>query len=135
MHVWVAEVCVAGWIFFWSFPADDKRRVFLSRRPLIPLFVTLAVAASIFYPAFLAVASQLDQPAWWRAYSWSTTWGSFVVFGGGTLVNKTLPQIRVLRRKDAPPLIRRQARVLLIGISLSLLGFVPLFWAPFSLHV
>lgn len=46
-----------------------------------------------------------------------------------------MPQIRVLRRKDAPPLIRQQARVLLIGISLSLIGFVPLFWAPFSLHI
>jgi signal transduction histidine kinase len=135
MHIWVAEVCVAGWIFFWSFPADQERRAFLSRWPLVPLFVTLAVVASIFYPAFLAAASRLDQPEWWRAYTLSATWGSFVVFGGGTFVNKTLPQIRVLRRKDAPPLIRQQAWVLLIGISLSLIGFVPLFWAPFSLHI
>lgn len=36
---------MAGWIFFWSFPADRARKEFLARWPLIPAFVALVTAA------------------------------------------------------------------------------------------
>ncbi|MEW6231562.1 MAG: GAF domain-containing protein [Chloroflexota bacterium] len=134
LQPWIGTICAAGWIFFWSFPADRARKEFLVRWPLIPAFVALAIAATVYFPALFFLASRLDRPDWWRFYTLSATWGSFLIFGGGTVLNKTLPPLQIILRKDTPPLIRQQALALLAGIGLGISGFVPFFWAPFAIH-
>ena len=134
LQPWVGITCVAGWIFFWSFPADRARKEFLARWPLIPAFVALAVVATIYFPALLFLASRLDRPELWRVYTLSVTWGSFLIFGGGSLFNKTFPLLQIIRRKGTSSLIRQQAVVLLVGIGVGLSGFIILTWAPIAVH-
>jgi hypothetical protein len=94
--LWMASANVAGWIFFWSFPADRARKAFPARWPLIPAFAALAVAATVYFSALFFLASLLDRPGWWRLYTLSATWGSFLIFGGGTVLNKTLPPLQII---------------------------------------
>jgi len=131
----IAIATVAGWIFFWSFPADQARKEFLARWPLIPCYVALAAAAAIYLPALFILASRLDQPGWWRLYTLSATWGSFLVFAGGSVFNKNFPLLQIVLRRDTSPLIRQQAAVLLVGIGLGLSCFIVFMWAPGLLHV
>jgi signal transduction histidine kinase len=131
---WIAITTVAGWVFFWSFPADRARKEFLARWPLIPAFVALAVVASIYFPALFFLASRLDRPEWWHFYTLSATWGSFLIFGGGSVFNKNFPLLQIVFKKGTSPLIRQQAVALLVGIGLGLSGFIILIWAPVAIH-
>ena len=141
-HKWMAYltqpgiglICVAGWILFWSFPADRARKEFLARWPLIPAFVILGALAAVYFTVLLFLAYRLDQPGWWQLYTLSASWGSFLIFGGGSLFNKNLPLLQIALKKDTPPLVRQQAVVLLVGIGLGLGGFIIFAWAPVSLH-
>lgn len=132
---WIALTCVAGWIFFWTFPADRARKEFLARWPLIPAFVTLGAAAAVYFPALFFIASRLDRPEWWRLYTLSASWGSFLIFGGGSLVNKITPVLQIALKKDVPAMIRHQAVVLFIGIGVGLSGWLIFEWAPFAVHL
>jgi len=134
VHPWTAITAVAGWIFFWSFPADRARKEFLARWPLIPAFVALAAAFMVYFPTLFFLASRLDEPSLWRLYLWSGTWGHFVVLALGSVVNKTVPLLQIALRKKASPLIRQQAVVLLVGITLGLGGWIIFLWAPGTLH-
>lgn len=131
---WLAIICVVGWIFFWRFPGDEKRNTLLASRPIIPAFIILAIVATIFYPTMFFLTKRIDQPALWRMYTFQATWVSFIIFGGGTVLNKTLPPLLILRDKSTPTLIRQQAVTMLVGISISISGFLPCFWAPFMIH-
>jgi signal transduction histidine kinase len=134
VHPWTAIAAVAGWIFFWSFPADRARKEFLARWLLIPAFVALAAAFTVYFPTLFFLASHLDTPSLWRLYLWSGTWGHFVVLALGSVVNKTVPLLQIALRKKASPLIRQQAVVLLVGISLGLGGWIVFLWGPAVLH-
>jgi len=134
IHPWTAITTVAGWIFFWSFPADRARREFLARWPLIPSFVALAAAFTIYFPTLFFLASRLDEPSLWRLDLWSGTWGHFLILVVGSLINKIVPLLQIALRKRASPLIRQQAVVLLVGISLGLGGWIVFLWGPATLH-
>ena len=134
LHPWTAITTAAGWIFFWSFPADRARKEFLARWPLIPAFVALAAVFTVYFPLLFFLASYLDRPSLWRLYLWSGTWGHFVVLALGSVVNKTVPLLQIALRKEAPRPIRQQAVVLLVGISLGLGGWITFLWAPGILH-
>lgn len=134
IHPWTAIASVAGWIFFWSFPADRARKTFLARWPLIPVFVTLAAAFTVYFPLLFFLASRLDKPSLWRLYLWSGSWGNFVILGIGSLINKNVPLLQIALRKGVSPLLRHQALVLLVGIGLGLGGWLLFIWAPATLH-
>jgi signal transduction histidine kinase len=134
LQPWIAITTVAGWVFFWSFPADRARKEFLARWPLIPAFVALAVVATVYFPTLFFLASRLDRPEWWHFYTLSATWGSFLTFGGGSVFNKNFPLLQIALKKGTSPLIRQQALVVLIGIGLGLSGFIILIWAPVAIH-
>ncbi len=131
---WIAITTVAGWIFFWSFPADRARKEFLARWPLIPAFVALAAAATVCFPTLFFLASRLDRPEWWHFYTLLVSWVSFLIFGMGSLFNKFLPPLQIALRKGTSPLIRQQALVLFAGISLGGSGFLIFLWAPGAIH-
>jgi signal transduction histidine kinase len=135
IHPWTAITTVAGWIFFWSFPADRARKEFLARWPLLPSFVALVAAFTVYFPALFFLASRLDEPALWRLYLWSGTWGHFLILGVGSLVNKLVPLLQIALKRRTTPLIRQQAVVLLVGISLGLGGWIVFLWAPATLHI
>ena len=134
IHPWIGIICVAGWVFFWSFPADQARRRFLRSWPLVPAFVVLAAAATLVFSALLLAASLTDELAWWNLYTASISWVSFIVFGGGSVVNKTLPLVLISARRGAIPAVRWQAAVLLTGIGVGLSGLLVLTWAPVAVH-
>jgi signal transduction histidine kinase len=131
---WEAFTCLAGWTFFWSFPADRARQAFLARVPLIRVFGVIAVASTIYYPSLYFLASQLDRPEWWNLYTFSVSWGMLVIFAGGCVPNKFFPALQTALRKDVSPLIRHQARALFLGIVIGLDGFLFLTWAPIMIH-
>jgi signal transduction histidine kinase len=131
---WIAITCVAGWVFFWNFPADRARKEFLARWPLIPAFVALAVVFAIYMTGLFYLASGLDQPALWRFYTLSATWGAFLIFGGGSVFNKNFPLLQIALKKGTSPLIRQQALVLLVGIGLGLSGIIVFTWGPIAIH-
>ncbi|MBC7265268.1 MAG: hypothetical protein H5T64_13070 [Chloroflexi bacterium] len=135
MQPWIACTTVAGWIFFWTFPADRARKEFLARWPLIPIFVALAAVAVVYFPALFFVASRLDRPEWWRLYTLSASWGSFLIFGCGSVFNKIAPVLQIALKKDVPALIRHQAVVLFIGIGVGLSGWLIFEWIPFAVHL
>jgi len=135
IHPWTAITAVAGWIFFWSFPADRARKEFLARWPLIPSFIALAVAFTVYFPTLFFLASRLDRPTLWRLYLWSGTWGHFLILGVGSLINKLVPLLQIAIKRGTAPLIRQQAVVLLVGISLGLGGWIVFLWAPATLHL
>jgi signal transduction histidine kinase len=135
LQPWIGIICVAGWIFFWSFPADRARKEFLARWPLIPAFVALAAISTVYFPALFFLASGLDRPEWWRLYTLSASWGSFIIYAGGSLFNKTFPLIQIALRTSTAPLIRQQALVLLIGIGVGLSGFIIFTWAPVAVNL
>jgi signal transduction histidine kinase len=131
---WEAFTCLAGWTFFWSFPADRARQAFLARVPLIRVFGVIAVASTIYFPSLYFLASQLDRPEWWNLYTFSISWGMLVIFAGGCVPNKFFPALQTALRKDVSPLIRHQARALFLGIVIGLDGFLLLTWAPIMIH-
>jgi signal transduction histidine kinase len=130
----IAVIAVTGWIFFWSFPADEERRAFLKRVPLVPAFAALGVAAAVYYPVMFTLASQLNRPNLWQVYTFSASWGTFILFTLGSMVLKPLPLLQVALRTNSAPLIRQQATVLLVGIAVGLGGFTLYFWLPGTMH-
>jgi signal transduction histidine kinase len=128
----IAIACVSGWILFWSFPADQARREFLRRRPLIPAFVAIGVAACLYYPVLGWLAHRLDRPDLWRLLGMSDGWVAFAVFCGGSYVLKSIPLLLVMLGRRSDPRLRRQAGVLLVGLALGLSSFVLYIWAPFA---
>lgn len=135
IHPATAFTAVAGWIFFWSFPADRARREFLARWPLIPAFLALAASFSVWTIVIYILASTLDRPTLWRLNLWSGTWGNFLLFGMGSVINKTLPLLQIALRKGSPRLVRQQATVLLMGIGLGLAGWLLFVWAPATVNL
>jgi hypothetical protein len=131
---WDALATVTGWIFFWSFPADRARKEFLARVPLIPAFVVLGIAATIYFPGLFFLAYHLDQPEWWNIYSLSISWGIILIFAMGCVPNKFFPVLQIALRKGTSPLVRQQALTLFLGIFLGLNGFLVLTWAPLTIH-
>jgi signal transduction histidine kinase len=133
-HPWIAAICVAGWIFFWSFPADRARNEMLARWPLLRTFAFFGIVLIIIFTVLYAVARGTDQPWAWRLYTFTISWVAFTLLAGGSAVNKSLPLVLIIRRKTAEPRIRHQALVLLIGIGIGLGGITVLNWLPFGLH-
>ena len=131
----VALVCVLGWSFFWSFPADEARRRFLARWHLIPAFLALGAAACVYYPALRFVVYRLDRPEWWRWLILSDGWISFAILAGGSFVLKTVPLLQVMLLKRYASRLRRQAAVLLAGLVIGLGSFTVLVWVPMSLDI
>ena len=125
---------VAGWIFLWSFPADETRRKFLARWPLIPAFVALAVVTIVAVTVLHALADILDEQGLWSALAWTTGWPYFVAFGLSSIVLKALPLI-IIALRPGNPLLRQQAVVMLVGLVLGLSGWYLFLWAPAAVHV
>jgi signal transduction histidine kinase len=134
-HPWIAAICVAGWIFFWSFPADRARSQLLARWPLLRTFALFGIILSATFTVLYAVALGTDQPWAWRLYTLTISWVAFVLLAGGSAVIKSLPLLRIIWRKEADSRIRRQALVLLVGITIGLGGITLFAWVPFGLHL
>jgi hypothetical protein len=125
---------VAGWIFLWSFPADETRRKFLARWPLIPAFSALAVVTIAAVTVLHALADILDEQRLWSALAWITGWPYFVAFGLSSIVLKALPLI-IIALRPGNPLLRQQAVVMIVGLVLGLSGWFLCLWAPAAIHV
>jgi signal transduction histidine kinase len=125
---------IAGWIFFWNFPADRERKRFLAKWPLVKTFIILGLTMALGFPLFFFLASRFDTPILWQYFTLTFSWGAFLLLGGGSLFNKTFPLIQIISKKDVSPLIRLQARVLLAGIGLGLCGFIVFMWLPGYIH-
>ena len=134
-HPWIAAICVFGWSFFWSFPADRARKELLARWPLLRAFALFGIMMIATFTALYALARGTDQPWVWRLYTLAISWVGFVLLAGGSAVNKSLPMLLIIRNRDAEPRIRRQAAILLAGITIGLGGVMLLCWVPFGLHL
>ena len=130
----IAITTITGWIFFWSFPADQERRAFLKRVPIVRTFAVLAVLTAVYFIVLLYLAKSMDRPDLWQIYTLSASWGSFILFAFGSLINKTFPLLQVALRKNSAPLLRQQAAVLLTGITIGLGGYITFFWATGIIH-
>jgi signal transduction histidine kinase len=130
----VVAVCMLGWIFFWSFPADRARHELLARVPLIKTFALVGSGLIACYLGLYVLAQRLDERWAWDLYTLVISWISLPLLAVGSVVIKSLPLVRILRRKGAEPRLRQQARVLLVGIWLGLGAFTYFVWMPFSLH-
>jgi hypothetical protein len=126
---------VAGWVFLWSFPADDARKAFLRRWPVLRGFVMLAVVTIVGIIGLRVLANALpEQRDIWRALVFVEGWPYFAVFGLGSVVMKLAPVVEIgLRRKDR--LIRQQTAVMAVGLSLGLGGWYLFLWAPAAIHI
>jgi signal transduction histidine kinase len=125
---------IAGWIFFWNFPADRDRKLFLAKWPLVKTFIVLGLVMAIGIPIFFFLVSRYDQPVAWQQYTITASWGAFLLLGGGSLFNKTFPLFQIISKKDTSHLIQSQARVLLVGIGVGLCGFIVFIWLPAYIH-
>ena len=134
-HPWIAAICVSGWSFFWSFPADRARKDLLARWPLLRAFALFGITLIAAFTVLYALARGTDQPWAWRLYTLAISWVAFVLLAGGSAVLKSLPLLLIIRRKTTEPRIRRQALVLLAGITVGLGGVMLLCWVPFGLHL
>jgi signal transduction histidine kinase len=133
LQPWIAIICSSGWIFFWSFPPQSNRR--LNHFQLNRAIVMLCFAAIIIFSIFLFLARNSNQVFWWRVYTFSISWGSFLVFGIGSVINKMLPLLLVLRGTETIPTTMSQAKVLLAGITIGLSGFTIFVWLPVAFHI
>jgi signal transduction histidine kinase len=113
----------AGFTFFWSFPADRRRREFLRRWPLIQVFWIVGIVAAIYFLVLRVLALSLGTPQLYgllarsgRVYNLATTFGTFIIKG--------LPLLLVGFRKDAPLPTRKTAWVLLMAFTLGWTGHV-----------
>jgi signal transduction histidine kinase len=125
---------VAGWIFFWSFPEDAKRRQFLKRWPVVRVFTILAIVSIISISGLRVLADILDTPALWHALILIDGWPYFIMFGLGSIFMKGGPLIVIALRKTNQ-LIRQQAIVMLVGLALGLTGWYLFLWAPAAINV
>jgi hypothetical protein len=77
---------VAGWVFFWSFPADEARKAFLRRWPVTRGFVALGLVIIVGMSCLRVLANVLpDRPELWRALVVLQGWPYFAVFGLGSV--------------------------------------------------
>jgi hypothetical protein len=134
-HPWIVVICVAGWSFFWTFPADRARNEFLARWPLLRFFLLFGLLLVSSFTGLYGLALGTDQPWAWRLYTLVIYWVAFLLLAGGSALNKSLPLLLILRHKEAEPRIRRQAQVLLVGIIIGLGGITLFVWVPFGLHL
>lgn len=125
---------VAGWIFFWTFPADPAWRKFLDRFRVIRAFVILAAAGIVLMSGFHWLTLKLDSPVLWRSLIFIQGWPYFILFGLGSIVIKSLPLLFMILRKG-DRLHRQQAMVMLAGLLLGLSGWHLFLWAPAAVHV
>jgi signal transduction histidine kinase len=135
MYAYAVAAPVAGWVFFWSFPADRTRQEFLRRWPLIRLFVILAISTVAYVCGLFFLASILDRPWLWSLHLWSIRWFYLAVFAVGSLGAKILPLVLIIRRPGTNQTIRHQAVVLLCGLCCGLTGWYLFFWLPAAIHV
>ncbi len=125
---------VAGWVFFWSFPADEARKAFLRRWPVTRAFVALGLLSIVFMSSLQVAATLLDRPGLWHTLVILMGWPYFAVFGLGSLVMKLGPVLYIgLRQQDRR--IRQQALVISVGVALGLTGWYLFLWAPAAIHV
>jgi signal transduction histidine kinase len=125
---------VAGWIFFWSFPADAPRRLFLSRWPIIRILVIVAAVTIGLMSLLRMLADITDSPALWRTLVFLNGWPYFIIFCLGSLPIKSIPLIAIiLRKRDR--VLRLQATVMLIGLLAGLSGWYLFLWIPASIHI
>jgi signal transduction histidine kinase len=135
MYLYAVGAPVAGWIFFWSFPADRTRKEFLQRWPLIRTFTILCIAVAIYICGLFLLASILDLPILWRLHLGSIRWFYFTVFALGSLALKILPLLLIILRPGTERTIRRQSVVLLLGLCAGLTGWYLFFWVAGTIHV
>lgn len=124
---------VAGWVFFWSFPADRTRREFLARWPLVQAFIALGVGASLLMLSVRALADALDRPALWRWLIFLKGWPYYIVFALGSLFFKIAPLVEIGLRNPTR-LIRQQAWTMVVGLVIGLAGWHLFTWAPGAIH-
>ena len=124
---------VAGWVFFWSFPADRTRRRFLARWRLLEAFVALGAATILAMLALRLLAESLDRPALWRLLIFLLGWPYYVVFALGSLLFKLVPLVEIALRNPTR-LIRQQALTLIAGLTVGLAGWYLFLWTPAAIH-
>lgn len=125
---------VAGWIFFWSFPADRTRLEFLRRWPLIKIFILLGGGTIFLMSALQVLANVLDHVALWNSLAFLMGWPYYLIFGLGSYVVKGTPLILIIVRKGNR-LLRSQAWVMLAGLIAGLTAWHLFLWAPAAIHV
>jgi len=125
----LSTVCAAGWIFFWSFPADEARRRFLARWRLREAFAIYAIFSTIYFPVLILLMEHLGRPQLVTLYALSA-----ILFTKSALVlswiNKPGPLLLLLLKRDIPRVVRQQAQVLFAGIAVGFTGFTVLWWGP-----
>ncbi|MEJ5202399.1 MAG: histidine kinase, partial [Anaerolineales bacterium] len=125
---------VAGWIFFWSFPADRTRVSFLKRWSVIRIFVFLGMGVILLMLTLQVLANLFDHPFLWRAITFLMGWPYYVVFGLGSYVIKGIPLIVIIARKS-DRLLQSQAIVMLAGLIVGLTAWHLFLWAPAAVHL
>jgi signal transduction histidine kinase len=125
---------VAGWIFFWSFPADRARVSFLKRWSVIKIFVFLGVGIILWMLTLQVLANLFDHPFLWKALTFLMSWPYYVVFGLCSFVIKGTPLIVIIARKGNR-LLRSQATVMLAGLMTGLTAWHLFLWAPAAIHL
>jgi signal transduction histidine kinase len=125
----IITTCAIGWIFFWSFPADEGRKRFLARSRLREIYAIMAGLSWVYFPLLFSLAVRLSRPGLWSLYGQSVTWLNLVAWGG-SLLNKPLPAVAMALNTRAPRLLRQQAQVLALGIGLGFFGYVAFAWGP-----
>ncbi|MCL6627531.1 MAG: hypothetical protein K6T68_13215, partial [Alicyclobacillus shizuokensis] len=125
---------MAGWVFLWSFPADRARKEFLSRWPLLKVFIILAALAISATLVVRLLADILDEPSLWRLLIWLESWPYFIVFVVGSLFLKFTP-LALIALRSGTRIIRQQAMTMIVGLLLGLSGWCFFLWAPAAIHV
>ncbi len=124
---------VAGWVFFWSFPADRTRRRFLARWPLIQAVVALGAGAILTMLAVRVLADTFDRQGLWRLLVWLEGWPYYTVFALGSLPMKIVPLAEIALRNRAR-LVRQQAVTMIVGLVIGLAGWYAFVWTPAAIH-
>jgi signal transduction histidine kinase len=120
----------AGYSFFWSFPADDRRRRFLARTHLICIFWSLLGALALYYFTTFALAMRFQRAELWNLFAVNNWIGLGVSYA--TLILKPLPLLLIALRRDATRLLRQQAWILFAGVVIGVAGFTGLLSFPLS---
>lgn len=124
---------VAGWVFFWNFPADRTRRRFLARWPLIQAIVALGAGAVLTMLAVRVLADAFDRQGLWHLLVWLEGWPYYITFALGSLPMKILPLVEIAMRNRAR-LVRQQAITMIVGLVIGLAGWYAFIWTPAAIH-
>jgi signal transduction histidine kinase len=125
-----ALACGAGWTLFWSFPADAARRRFLQRTHLIGAFWLFWGFVAISESVLMVLGMRYQSPQMWSLFG-RVDWIAFRA-SLGSLIVKPVPLLLMSLSKDAPELLRRQARTLLLGVTPGLAAFYLINVLPYS---